>query len=151
LVDAPAAAESAGTTMVYARVWSADQKADLDRQVSRVRQWAISSGVRVDRIVTGVGSARNGKPKKFLALLRDRSVRSIIVERRGRLAAFAVAYVEASLSVQGRRLVVVDVAEVDDDLVGEMTDIVMSLCARRYGNRAVAPKARRMIQAGDLR
>ncbi|HUH69919.1 MAG TPA: IS607 family transposase [Mycobacterium sp.] len=151
LVDTPTSvAESAGTTVVYARVSSADQKADLDRQVARVTQWATDSGMRVDRIVTEVGSALNGKRKKFLALLRDRSVTAIVVEHRDRFARFAVEYIEASLSAQGRRLIVVDAAEVDDDLVGDMTEILTSFCARLYGKRAAANKARRMIEAGGV-
>ena len=31
-----------GSTVIYARVSSADQRADLDRQVARVRIWATS-------------------------------------------------------------------------------------------------------------
>lgn len=151
LVDTPTAVTvSAGTTVVYARVSSADQKADLDRQVARVTQWATDSGMRVDRIVTEVGSALNGKRKKFLALLGDPSVTTIIVEHRDRFARFAVEYIEASLSAQSRKLVVVDTAEVDDDLVGDMTEILTSFCARLYGKRAAANKARRMIEAGGV-
>jgi predicted site-specific integrase-resolvase len=46
-----AAAEMArnGRTAVYARAWSADQKADLDRQVARVTGWATAEQIPVDR------------------------------------------------------------------------------------------------------
>ena len=108
-------------TVVYARVSSADQKPDLDRQVARVTKWATSQEISVDRVVTEVGSALNGHRRKFLALLGDPSVSRIIVEHRDRFARFAVEYVEASLSAQGRELIVVDPAELDDDLVRDMT------------------------------
>ena len=49
-------ARLSGTTVVYARVSSADQKADLDRQVARVTAWATSNGYSVDQVVTEVGS-----------------------------------------------------------------------------------------------
>jgi len=58
-----------------------------------------------------------------------------------------VVYVEAALSAQGRRLVVVDPAEVDDDLVREVAEILTSLCARRYGRRGAADRARRGVEA----
>ncbi len=44
-------------TAVYARVWSADQKVDLDRQVARVTSWATAEQIPVDKVVTEVGSA----------------------------------------------------------------------------------------------
>jgi putative resolvase len=37
-----------GRTVVYARVSSADQRPDLDRQVARVTAWATSNGHTVD-------------------------------------------------------------------------------------------------------
>ncbi len=73
-------------TAVYARVSSVDQKADLDAPVARVTTWATSNGYSVDQVVTEVGSALNGKRRKFLALLSDPTVTTIIVEHRDRFA-----------------------------------------------------------------
>ncbi len=150
LVDTPDAAAGRTTeTVVYARVSSADQKSDLDRQVARVTVWATGQGIPVDRVVAEVGSALNGRRKKFLALLRDPSVGTIVVEHRDRFARFAVDYIEAALSAQGRTLVVVDDAGVDDDLVRDMTEILTSFCARLYGKRAAANRAARMMAAAE--
>jgi len=43
-------------------------------------------------------------------------VTTIVVEHRDRFARFGAEDVEAALAAQGRRLVVVDPSEVDDDL-----------------------------------
>jgi predicted site-specific integrase-resolvase len=127
VTSAPA---NAGQVAVYARVSSADQRADLDRQVARVTTWAGGQHLAVSRVVTEVGSALNGRRKKFLALLR-----------------FGAEYVEAALAAQGRRLLVVDPSEVDDDLVRDVTEILTSLCARLYGRRAAANRASRAVAA----
>jgi predicted site-specific integrase-resolvase len=137
----------AGVTAVYARVSSTDQRADLDRQVARVTAWAAGEGLAVGRVVTEVGPALNGKRRKFLALLRDESVTVIVVEHRDRFARFGSEYVEAALEAQGRRLLVVDPSEVDDDLVRDVTEILTSLCARLYGRRAAANRAERGVAA----
>jgi len=137
----------AGRVVVYARVSSADQKPDLDRQVARVTAWVTERRLPVSQVVTEVGSALNGHRKKFLALLRDPTVTTIAVEHRDRFARFGAEYVEAALAAQGRRLLVVDPAEVDDDLVRDVTEILTSLCARRYGRRAAADRARRAVAA----
>jgi predicted site-specific integrase-resolvase len=148
LVDEPAGeADPRARTAVYARASSADQKADLDRQVARVTAWATAQQIPIDKVVVEVGSALNGHRRKFLALLRDQSVHRIVVEHRGRLCRFGSEYVQAALAAQGRELVVVDAAGVDDDLVRDMTEILPSMCARRYGKRAAENRARRALAA----
>jgi putative resolvase len=54
----------------------------------------------------------------------------VVVEHRDRLARFGVEHLEAALSAQGRRIVVVDGGEVEDDLVGDVTEVLTGLCAR---------------------
>jgi predicted site-specific integrase-resolvase len=145
--DAAAETSRRGRTAVYARVFSAEQKSDRDRQVARVTAWARTQQMPVDKVVTEVGSALNGHRRKFLALRRDRVVTRIVVEHRDRFCRFGSEYVEAALAAQGRVLVVVDSAEVDDDLVGDMTEILTSMCARLYGIRAAHNRAKRALAA----
>jgi putative resolvase len=62
------------------------------------------------------------------------------VEHRDRLARLSAEYVEAALAAQGRRLLVVDPSEVDDDLVLGVTEILTSRCGRRSAtNQAGEP------------
>ena len=153
LVEQAAEASPSGTAVVvYAGVSSADQRSDLDRQVARVTAWATGQNLAVSRVVTEVGSALDGRRKKFLALLRDPAVTTIVVEHRDRFARFGGEYVEAALAAQGRQLLVVDPAEVDDDLVRDVTEILTSLCVRLYGRRGGADRVRRAVEAvtGDL-
>ena len=147
ILAGPGTPRVAGTVAVYARVSSAGQRADLDRQVARVTAWAAGEGLAAGRVVTEAGSALNGKRRKFLALLRDESVTTVIAEHRDRFARFGAEYVEAALSASGRRLLVADPSEVDDDLVRDVTEILTSLCARLYGRRAAADRARRAVAA----
>ena len=141
---------TSGTTVVYARVSSADQRPDLDRRVSRVTTWATGRRLPVARVVTEVGSALNGKRRKFLALLEDPTVTTMVVEHRDRFARFGAEYVQASLEATGGRLLVVDPAGVDDDLVRDVTEILTSLCARLYGRRAAADRAARMVECATV-
>jgi predicted site-specific integrase-resolvase len=140
LVDEPIGeAGLRARTAVYARVSSAGQKADLDRPVARVTAWATDQQVTVDKVVVEVGSALNGHRRKFLALLRDQSVHRIVVEHRDRFCRLGSEYVRAAL------------AEVDDDLVRDMTEILTSMCARLYGKRAAENRAKRALAATEER
>jgi putative resolvase len=145
MVDVVGGGTPQGQVVVYARVSSAGQRADLDRQVARVTAWVTGQNVAVSRVVTEVGSALNGPRKKFLGLLRDPDVSTIVVEHRDRFARFGAEYVQAALSAQGRRLLVADPAGVDDDLVADVTEILTSLCARLYGRRAAAERVGRAV------
>lgn len=99
LVDEPIGeAGPRARTAVYARVSSADRKADLDRQVAGVTAWATDQQISVDKVVTEVGSALNGHRRKFLTLLRDPSMYRIVVEHRDRFCRFGSEYVQAALA-----------------------------------------------------
>lgn len=138
-----------GRSIVYARVSSADQREDLDRQVARVTEWMTNQGWAVDGVVTEVGSALNGHRRKFQRLLADPSVTRIVVEHRDRFARFGTEYIHAALAASDRELVVVDEAEVDDDLVRDMTELLTSMCARLYGRRAAQNRAQRALAAAS--
>ena len=53
--------------------------------------------------------------------------------------------VESTLAGHGRRLVVLDDGEVDDDLVRDMVEVLTSFCARLYGRRSARHRARSAI------
>ena len=112
--------------------------------------WAAAHQIPVDHVVTEVGWALNGHRRKFLALLGDPAVRRIVVEHRDRFCRFGSEYVQAALAAQGRELVVVDSAEVDDDRVRVMTEVLTSMCAGLYGKRAVADRAKRAVEAAAV-
>lgn len=56
LVDAPSAVAARARVVVYARVSSHDQRAELDRQVARLTDWATGKGHEVGEVVREVGS-----------------------------------------------------------------------------------------------
>jgi putative resolvase len=127
---------------LYARVSSYDQRADLDRQVARLSEWAARTGNPVVRVEVEVGSGMNGSRSKLRRLLADPRVTMVVVEHRDRLARMNAELVEAALSAHGRRLVVLDDGEVDDDLVRDMLEVLTSFCAQLYGRRTTGRRRR---------
>jgi predicted site-specific integrase-resolvase len=115
--------------------------------VARVTARAAAEGLAVGRVVTGIGSALNGRRRRFLALLRDGSVTAIVVEHWDRFARFGAGYVEAALSALGSRLLVVGSCEVGGVLVRDVTGILTSRWAWLYGRRAAASRAQRAVEA----
>ncbi|WP_027893369.1 MULTISPECIES: IS607 family transposase [Calidithermus] len=145
LVDVPERKEAGA--VLYARVSSADQKADLDRQVARLAAFAAERGIKVAKVVAEVGSGLNGHRKGLISVLRSPEYGSIIVEHRDRLARFGSEYIEAALAACGRRVLVVEPDEVKDDLAQDMIDVLTSFCARLYGRRSARQRAARGVKA----
>ena len=134
---------------LYARVSSHDQKADLDRQVARLTDWASRSGFPVVRVEREVGSGMNGGRTKVRRLLADSNVTHVVVEHRDRLGRMNTELVEAALSASGRKLVVVDDGELDDDLVRDMVEVLTSFCARLYGKRSARNRAEKALRCAE--
>jgi len=140
LVDVPMD-EKPSAVALYARVSSHDQRKDLDRQLARLSRYAAEQGLHVVESVAEVGSGLNGKRRKLLRLLSDAKIGAIVVEHRDRFARFGSEYLEAALDASGRRLIVVDAAEMNDDLVQDMIAVLTSFCARLYGRRSARNRA----------
>lgn len=148
---APEAAISAPTTALglYARVSSHDQRGDLDRQVARLSEWAAKAGQAVVRVEAEVGSGMNGSRSKLRRMLADPLVTVVVVEHRDRLARMNAELVEAALAAHGRRMVVLDEGEVTDDLVGDMTEVLTSFCARLYGRGSAKNRAEKALRCAE--
>ncbi|MFD3582734.1 IS607 family transposase [Streptomyces sp. NPDC058683] len=146
-VESNASPEAVGGLGLYARVSSHDQNADLERQVARLSAWAANAGHRVVRVESEIASGMNGGRSKARRLLADPEVITIVVEHKDRLSRMNVELVEAALSATGRRLIVLDEGEVEDDLVRDMVEVLTSFCARLYGRRSAKNRARKALEA----
>jgi putative resolvase len=141
LLNGDVAKRESARTVLYARVSSHDQRSDLDRQVARLTEWATGQGLAVAEVAVEAGSGMNGKRRGLARLLADATAATVVAGHRDRLARFGVEHLEAALSAQGRRIVVVDAGEVDDDLIRDMTEVLTSFCARLYRRRGARNRA----------
>jgi predicted site-specific integrase-resolvase len=135
-----------GRIALYARVSSADQKSDLERQVQRLRDYAAARGYQVAKEVTEIASGLNDSRPKFLKLLADPTIGTIIVEHRDRSTRFGWNYITTLMEAQGRRMEAVFPDETKDDLVNDFVSIITSMAARIYGRRGSKRRAERIKQ-----
>ena len=135
-----------GRIALYARVSSAEQKSDLERQVQRLRDYAAARGYRVAKEVVEIASGLNDNRPKFLKLLADPSIGTIIVEHRDRGTRFGWRYLTTLLEAQGRRIEAIFPNETQDDLVDDFVSLITSMAARIYGRRGSRRRAERIKQ-----
>src|SRR3989442_5681614 len=104
---------------LYARVSTAGQKADLERQVERLKTYAASRGYQVTKVVQEIASGMNDNRPKLLKVLMDKQIGVIVIEHRDRLTRFGFAYIEQLLQLQGRRIEVMFPTDTNHDLVDD--------------------------------
>lgn len=138
-----------GKTVASCRVFSADQRDDLERQAGRVVEECSPRGVALDGTVIEVGSGLDGNRVKLRKLLADLSVATTVVEHRDRLARFGVEHLEVALSAIGRTIVVLNPDEVKDDLVRDMVEVLTSMCACLCGCRSARKRVDAAVRAAE--
>lgn len=129
---------------LYARVSSHDQKTDLERQLSRMRDFCASNGYVVLSESTEIASGMNQNRKKLTKLLRDPTVKTIVVEHRDRLTRFAFELINQTLQATNRDIIIINDTEEDMDLVQDFVDVITSMCARIYGKRSADNRVQRV-------
>ncbi len=131
---------------LYARVSTQGQKADLDRQIERLKTYAASRGYQVTKIVQEIGSSMNDTRPKLLKLLTDPQIGKIVVEHRDRLTRFGFVYIEQLLEMQGRTVEVMFPTETKHDLVDDFMVVITSMASRIYGRRHAQERAQKIKQ-----
>ncbi len=144
IVREPAQPQEALSVALYARVSSADQKEDLERQMQRLKDYAASKGYQVTKTVSELASGLNESRPKFLKLLTDASIGVIVVEHRASATRFGFNYLEQLLAMQGRRLEVMFPSDTDHDLVDDFIAVITSMASRIYGRRQSKRRAEKI-------
>ncbi len=132
---------------IYARVSSAENRTNLDSQAERLVSYATAKGYQIAQVVKEIGSGVNDSRPKFLKLLADPAITTIVVEHKDRATRFGYRYLETLLEQQGRCLEVVNLADNGkEDLVTDLVSIIDSFSARLYGQRRAKRKTEAIIK-----
>ena len=131
---------------VYTRVSSAENPSTLESQTERVVAYCEARGYQVAKEVTEIASGLNDSRPKFLKLLADPTIGTIIVEHKDRSTRFGWTYITTLMEAQGRRMEAVFPDDTSDDLVNDFVSLLTSMAARMYGRRGSRRRAERIKQ-----
>ena len=146
IVREPATSAEQLQVALYARVSSAEQKEDLERQMQRLKDYAASKGYQVTKLVRELASGLNDRRPKLMKLLTDASVGIVVIEHRDRLTRFGFNYIEQLMQMQGRRLEVIFPSDTDNDLVDDFIAVITSMASRLSGRRTSKRRAEKIKQ-----
>jgi excisionase family DNA binding protein len=128
--------------IVYARVSSADQKSDLERQIQHLTQYCSSKGYRVVDVLSDVASGLKTDRKGLLKLFDyvvNRQVDVVVVTYRDRLTRFGSEYLDYFFKQYGVRVEAAFGEEPKDahqELVEDLIEITTSFTGKLYGMRS---------------
>lgn len=132
---------------IYARVSSAENKDNLERQKQRLLDFCAGKGWPVSKTVTEVGSGLNDERKKLSKLLADESITHIVVEHKDRFSRFGFRYVEQLLKQHGRCIVAINEQDNErDDLMEDFVSTITSFTAKLYGRRGARRRTKKLIE-----
>jgi len=128
--------------IIYARVSSADQKKDLERQKQMLQEYARAGGYEVvatfEDIASGLKENRRGL-KKVFDMVRAGEADTVIIAWKDRLTRFGFEHLKNHLEDLGARIEVVNEREErtpHEELVEDLLAIVASFAGRLYGMRS---------------
>ena len=133
--------------VVYARVSSSQNRANLESQAGRMVAYCNAKGWQVAEVIRETGSGLNDERPKLLSVLKKGQATRIVVEHKDRLARFGVPYIEQACSRFGCEVHVVNAAsEGKEELMTDFVAVVTSVCARLYGQRRSKRRTERLIK-----
>jgi len=131
--------------IIYSRVSSSNKKDDLNRQLERCSEFAISNGYNIIKTYKEIASGMNDNRRELNKLLDELPNKNftIIVENKDRLTRFGFNYIKRHVEQMGSKINVIHKNDDDQtDLIKDLVSIITSFCCRLYGLRRGANKAR---------
>jgi len=127
--------------IVYSRVSNTKQKEDLDRQEKLLREYAVSTGHKVDVCLSDISSGMNENRSglnQLLKLVMEGNVNKIFISYKDRLSRFGFEYFVNIFAKYGTNIEVVNLTKEEDfqnELVEDMISIIHHFSMKMYSNR----------------
>ena len=130
-------------TVIYARVSNTKQVDDLSRQIEIVKNYAISNGVKIDKVYKDIASGMNENRKELNLMLREifaGNIDKVFISYKDRLTRFGFDYFKNIFSEFGVEIVVLDeIEETNSDfqkeLANDLISIIRQFNVKLYSNR----------------
>ena len=117
--------------VIYARVSNTKQADDLSKQIEIVKSYAISNGVKIDKVYKDIASGMNENRKELNSMLREifaGNIDKVFVSYKDRLTRFGFDYFKNIFSEFGVEIVVIDeLEETNSDFQKELSNDLISI------------------------
>lgn len=128
-------------TLAYARVSSADQKKDLERQKTVLEMYCAAQGWNFE-LISDLGSGMNYRKKGLQSLLQkllNGKIERLVITHKDRLLRFGAELIFSVCEMKGVEVVIINKggeASFEEDLAKDVLEIITVFSARLYGSRS---------------
>lgn len=123
--------------VLYARVSNATNKASLDSQIERLRNYAAAKGYEIVDEYKEIDSGLNDNRKYFSQILNRNDYGILLAENKGRITRFGYHYIENLLNRLNIKLEVINNIENEDkDMLDDFISVIKSFCDKIYGSKS---------------
>ena len=128
-------------TLAYARVSSADQKKDLERQKTVLEMYCAAQGWNFE-LISDFGSGMNYRKKGLQSLLQkllNGKIERLVITHKDRLLRFGAELIFSVCEMKGVEVVIINKGEeasFEEDLAKDVLEIITVFSARLYGSRS---------------
>ena len=139
--------KSSKLSVIYCRESTRQQKNSLDRQEALLKEFAIKSGISIDRVISEFGSGMNCHRKglqELISLISTNSVENLIIYYQDRLVRFGFEIIEYLCKIHGTNLIIVDKTEHcktrEEEFAEDLISIIHYFSMKLYGSRSYKAK-----------
>ena len=133
--------------VLYCRESTIQQKASLENQEARLKDFCIAQGLKVDLVISDIGSGLNYKRKglqQLITLICSGSVDNLIIHFKDRLVRFGFEMIEQLCREKGVMLIIADSSENhksrQEEFAEDLISIIHYFSMKLYGSRSYKKK-----------
>lgn len=120
--------------ILYARVSSTVNKASMDGQINRMRDYAAAKGYDIVDEVKEIASGLNDNRPKLNKIFSRTDFDILLCEHEDRLTRFGFKYIKGLFAREGIQVISINkMQDNDEDMMNDFISIVTSFCHRIYG------------------
>lgn len=142
--------ESTKINVIYCRESTKIQKESLKLQEEKIKEFCISNGIKIDKVISEFGSALNYKRQGLLELIdliTKNKVENLIIYYKDRLVRFGYELFEELSKKYNFKILIIDSSESNKSKEKEFADDLISIIhyfsMKLYGSRSYKQKVKK--------
>jgi len=134
--------EKSRINVIYCRESTKQQNNSLIEQENKLKEFCLSSGLKIDKVISEFGSALNYKRKGFqelLSMINEDLIENIIIYYKDRLVRFGFEIIEYYAKLNNFKIIIADNSETnktkEQEFAEDLISIIHFFSMRLYGSR----------------